>query len=369
MFLIKNTCTLFAALWFFFLSAAPVFAEFLDDPPVGIPLHMDIPTAYVLSKGQLESNIFYRTVNNTVDVFNLKASSHPGDNSGTRGDYHGLQGIFHFGLWDGLQFSYKGELREIDAGLSTGDIEYTSHDVMLKQRLLIERSWYPTVSMGAFYRGNRGENISDTFTSFQGRVVGVSIPNIPLTPPTTLTFGGIEDDSFGVALFASKTLWERWNIRGFAEYSRTNVRSELGLDLSSNLSIDLLDNFQESLAASHYSSDNYVVGFGGGFQITPTISISADYKRVQVNRSDESKRATKNFNSNDVLIGRLSYIPEQWLALSIHGTIFSNQFLGEIPSLYNAETAKFFGQSYGYIGLGITVFHDFASAIFPDDRF
>jgi hypothetical protein len=268
-----------------------------------------------------------------------------------------------------LQLSYKGELRELDAGLATGNIEYTSHDVMLKQNLLVEDSWYPTVAVGTFYRGNRGENISDTFTSFQGRVVGVSIPNIPLTPPTTLTFGGIEDDSFGVTLLASKTFAKRWSIHGLAEYSRTTVSSELGLDLSTNLTIDLLDEFQNSLAASNYKSDNFALGLGGVFQITPTLLISADYKRIQVSRSGESQKSTEEFNSNNVLTGRLSYLPRSWLAFSIHGTLYTNQFLGEIPSLYNAETARFFDQDYGHIGFGITVFHDFASAFFSDQRY
>ena len=353
----------------FCLRSTPVLAEFLDDPLPGLSLYMDVPTAYMLQKGQLEASVFYRTVNDTVDVFNFKEDAISGDNIGTRGDYHGLQGIFHFGLWDGLQVSYKGELRELGAGLSTGDVEITSHDVMLKQNLFVEDSWYPTVALGAFYRGNRAENISRTFNSFEGSVVGVTIPSIALTPPTTITFGGIEDDSFGLTLLASKTFAKRWSIHGLAEYSRTNVDSELDLDLSTNLTVDLLTDFQNILETSNYKSNNFALGFGGVFQITPKFVISADYKRIQVSRSGESQKPPKEFNSNNVLAWRLSYLPRSWLAFSVNGTYFTNQFLGEIPSLYNARTASKFNKDYGYVGFGITIFHDFASSLFPDQRF
>jgi hypothetical protein len=367
--LIKTTRTLLVALGLCCLSAAPVLAEFLDDPPAGLSLYMDVPTAYMLQKGQLEVSAFYRTVNDTVDVFNFKADAISGNNIGTRGDYHGLQGIFHFGLWDGLQVSYKGELRELGAGLSTGDVEITSHDVMLKQRLLVEDSWYPTIAFGAFYRGNRAENISRTFNTVGGSLGGISIPSIPLTPPTTITFGGIEDDSFGVTLLASKTFAKRWSIHGLAEYSRTDVDSELGLDLSTNLTVDFLSDLQDILETSNYNSNNFAIGFGGVFQITPKFVVSADYKRIQVSRSGESQKPAKEFNSNNVISWRASYLPTSWLAFSVNGTYFTNQFLGEIHSLYNARTASKFNQDYGYVGFGITVFHDFAAALFPGQRF
>ena len=365
----KTTCTFLVAFGLCSLGTAPVLAEFLDDSPRGLPLYMDIPTAYLLSKGQLEASFSYRTVNDTVDVFGFKEDAISGNNIGNRGDYHGLQGIFHFGLWDGLQVSYKGELRDLDAGLSTGDVEYTSHDVMLKQNLRVEDSWYPTVALGVFYRGNRAENISRTFNTFEGSAVGVSIPSIPLTPPTTITFGGIEDDSFGLTLLASKTFAKRWSVHGLFEYSRTNVDSELGLDLSTNLAVDLLTDFQNILETSNYNSNNFAIGLGGVFQITPKFVVSADYKRIQVSRSGESQKPAKRFNINNVLAWRLSYFPRSWLAFSTTGTYFTNQFLGEIPSLYNARTASKFNKDYGYVGFSITVFHDFASALFPSQRF
>ena len=351
--LIKNTCTFLVALGLCSLSAAPVLAEFLDDPPPGLPLYMDVPTAYMLQKGQLEASAFYRTVNDTVDVFNFKEDAISGDNIGTRGDYHGLQGIFHFGLWDGLQVSYKGELRELGAGLSTGDVEYTSHDVMLKKNLLVEDSWYPTVALGTFYRGNRAENISN--------------PTLSLLPEGAITFGGIEDDSYGVTLLASKAFSPRWSLHALAEYSRTNVNSEMKI-APGGLGAGVLTEFADILETSDYDSNNFAVGFGGAFQITPKIALSADYKRIEVSRSGESQKPAKEFNSNNVLAWRLSYIPREWLAFSLNGTYFTNQFLGEIPSLYNARTASKFNQDYGYIGFGITVFHDFAASLFSGRR-
>lgn len=368
MFLIKTTRTLLVAFGLCCLSVAPVLAEFLDDPPAGLSLYMDVPTAYMLQKGQLEVSAFYRTVNDTVDVFNFKQDAISGDNIGTRGDYHGLQGIFHFGLWDGLQVSYKGELRELGAGLATGDVEITSHDVMLKQNLLVEDSWYPTIAFGAFYRGNRAENISRTFNTVGGSLGGISIPSIPLSPPATFTFGGIEDDSFGVSLFASKSFSSRWSLHTMAEYSRTVVNSELEL-VTGGLDVNVLTDLASIVEASNYKSNNFAIGFGGVFQITPKFVVSADYKRIQVNRSGESQKPAKEFNSNNVLTWRLSYLPKSWLAFSVNGTYFTNQFLGEIPSLYNARTASKFNKDYGYIGFGITIFHDFSSSLFSGQRF
>ena len=163
MFLIKTTRAVLVVFGLSCLSGTPALAEYLDSPSPGLPLYMDIPTAYLLSKGQLEASFSYRVVNDTIDIFGFKDDVAAGSNLGTRGDYHGLQGIFNFGLWDGLQVSYKGERRDLGAGLSTGDVEYTSHDVMLKQNLLVEESWYPTIAFGVLYRGNRAENISRTF--------------------------------------------------------------------------------------------------------------------------------------------------------------------------------------------------------------
>lgn len=351
--LTKTTCTFLVAFWLCCLSAAPVLAEYIDNIPPGLPLYTDVPTAYLLSKGQLEVSASYRTVNDTVDIFGFKESAIPGDNIGTLGDYHGLQGIFHFGLRDGLQISYKGELRELGLGRSRGDVEVTSHDVMLKQRLVVEDSWYPTVALGAFYRGNRGENIAN--------------PPLPLLPQGTITFGGIEDDSYGVTLLASKSFSTRWSIHALAEYSKTNVNSEFGIDpagLGASVLMDLADILEES----DYQSDNFTIGFGGVFQITPKFVVSADYKRIQVNRSGESRTPPKAFNSNNVVAWRLSYLTRSWLAFSVNGSYFTNQFLGEIHSLYNATTARKFNKDYGYLGIGITVFHDFSSLLFSGRR-
>ncbi len=353
----------------FCLSATPVCAEFLDEPAPGLPLYTNIPTAYMLKKGQFEGSAFYRTINNVVDVFNFKESVVPGnENIGTRGDYHGLQGIFHFGVWDGLQVSYAPEKRYLDAGLSTGDLEYTSHDVMLKQKVLTEDSWYPTISLGAFYRGNRAQNISRTFTSVSGSFLGISIPPTTLADPATISFGGIEDDSFGASLFASKTFSPRWSVHGMAEYSRNNVNSETGIEVGS-LDVDLLTDFSNILETSNYNSNTFAFGVGGVFQITPKIMLSADYKRIQVSRSDESEKPATAFNSNNVISWQISYLPTSWFALTATGTYFTNQFLGEIPSLYNARTASRFDKDYGYIGFGITIFHDFASTLFSGERF
>ncbi len=352
--LTKTIHTFLVAFGFCCLSAAPVLGEFLDELPPGLPLYMDVPTAYFLSKGQLEVSAFYRTVNDTVDVFNFKESATSGDNIGTLGDYHGLQGIFHFGLREGLQISYKGGLQELGLGRSRGDVEVASHDVMLKQRLVVETSWYPTVALGAFYRGNRGENIAN--------------PPLPLLPQGTLTFGGLEDDSYGVTLLASKSFFTRWSIHALAEYSRTNVNSELEIDpggLGASVLMDLADILEES----DYHSNNFAIGFGGVFKVSPKVVVSADYKRIQVNRSGESRKPAKEFNSNNVLSWRLSYLSREWLAFSVNGIYYTNQFLGEIPSLYNATTASKFNKDYGYLGIGITVFHNFASSLFSNRRF
>lgn len=368
MFVIKTTYTIFISFIAFILSSAPAFSAYIDDPPPGLSLYMDIPTAYMLTEGQFEATVSYRTVNDTVDVFGFKEDIAGGSNIGTRGDYHGTQGVFHFGLWEGLQVSYKGELRNLDAGLSTGDVEYASHDVMLKQNLFREESWYPTVALGVFYRGNRAENISRTFNSVSGSFLGVSVPSTPLEDPATITFGGIEDDSFGAALFTSKSFTPQLSIHTSLEYSRTIVGSELHLE-TGGLDVNILNDFSRLLETSDYMSHNFSFGFGAVYQVTKDIMFSADYKRIQVRRSGQSEIAEKDFNSNNVISWQVSYSPVSWFAMSATGTYFSNQFLGVIPSLYNSRTASKFGKDYGYLGVGITFFHDFGASIFKDERF
>jgi len=153
-----------------------------------------------------------------------------------------------------------------------------------------------------------------------------------------------------------------------AEYSRTDVDSELRLD-TGGLDVSILTDLSATLDTSDYKSNNFAVGFGGVFQVTSQFMVSADYKRIEVRRFNESEKPAKDFDSNNMLTLRLSYLPTSWLALSVNGTYFTNQFLGEIPALYNARTASKFNQDYGFIGFGITVFHDFAASLFPGQRF
>ena len=63
MFVIKTTYTIFISFIVFILSSAPAFSAYIDDPPPGLSLYMDIPTAYMLTEGQFEATVSYRTVN------------------------------------------------------------------------------------------------------------------------------------------------------------------------------------------------------------------------------------------------------------------------------------------------------------------
>jgi opacity protein-like surface antigen len=81
-----------------------------------------------------------------------------------------------------------------------------------------------------------------------------------------------------------------------------------------------------------------------------TASLGYDYQRLQRDAVDDIVRTRGGhvYDSNHVLIAELAWRHESGVGLLLRGQYMRNQFVGDIPFVYNPLTASKFGHQYGF---------------------
>jgi hypothetical protein len=81
-----------------------------------------------------------------------------------------------------------------------------------------------------------------------------------------------------------------------------------------------------------------------------TASLGYDYQRLQRDAVDDIVRARggHGIDSNHVLIAELAWRHESGVGVLLRGQYMRNQFVGDIPFVYNSLTASKFGHQYGF---------------------
>ena len=99
--------------------------------------------------------------------------------------------------------------------------------------------------------------------------------------------------------------------------------------------------------------DENTVGVGVAFryQIVPRVSVGFHYLHLQVFRDPVED------GSNNIFEGRVIFFTTSFLAVQLRARAYTNLFQGEIPFLFR-EASRFRNASFGYVGVGITLFYD-----------
>lgn len=325
-------------------AAALGFVQTAMAAPFVLPM-LDSPMAYVLRKGELETTLMKEKINDTLDLFDVKASQvqdirpSAGLDIGAIGDLDGWRGVFGLGLANRTLLRYVGKRQDIEFGRGTA--HRVGEEISVRHVILRETPNRPAISIEPIYRANRGSGISRTFTEIEA--FGVRI--IPPTP-ITLRLGGVHDESYGARALASKQVTDKLLLSLWAELSQVEVGSEVQTNLPVAQIRTLLDSLE-------YSSRHVVVGIGGHYVVSPRFVAYGELQHYDIDR-EITPAITGEVDTNDVVRGRLMYRmgPVSWLTLE--GDYFANQLGGEVPFLFNRLSASRFEKIYGFVGLGVT---------------
>lgn len=323
----------------------------------------DTPMAYVLPKGRLEVTPYYEAVNSAIDVFNFrdKEEKATGTKLGTFGDYSAKGLMINFGLFDRATFHFNGQCRGIDYSRDTMDIE--SFNTSLRYNFYAGNGILPTLAIEPHFYFNRGHNISYSGTATIKKTgEGWGIEYGPF--PYSITAGGLKDKDWGFSLLASKRIYSMIGLNLFYRYDRITVGSEIKLSLPADLDEKIAsewskwDQIKEGLTSSEYKETDHSLGVG--LIMTPGENwiISGSYRFVMVSR-DIDDIIARDYRTNNILKGRITYFVSSWMGISLDATYFSNRLIGEIPFLYNSLTAHRYDRPYGFAGLSITFLKDY----------
>ncbi|MBI3889948.1 MAG: hypothetical protein HY303_00290 [Candidatus Wallbacteria bacterium] len=330
-----------------FGAATAVSALAATDVPM-----LDLPMAFVLPRGTLESSIYIEKVNDTLDVFGVKQSqtqglaANKGLDLGSIGDLDGVRGLLNFGLGNRVTLRYKGQLQDLQFG--RGTLHRTANELSLQWNVTGEGGRRPALSLAPIYRSNRGSGISKTFDHFDAFGLTITPPK-----PVTLEFGGAGDETFALRFLASKRASSRLLVHGWFEFGKSEITSELHTDLPIVQIQDIVNNLE-------YSQHHKALGLAANWRLADGWLAGIDLSRWWLNRSIDAGIAN-GAESNDILHARLSHRAGKNAWITVDGQYYTHQLAAEVPFLYNRFTASRFDKVYGYLGLGVTIPLEFGS--------
>jgi hypothetical protein len=119
-----------------------------------------------------------------------------------------------------------------------------------------------------------------------------------------------------------------------------------------------LFNFNTELQATNYNTRTAQAGFNLAYTSGPWL-LRGGYALQHIQRTavDDviSAKGKTPYSLNHTLVGELAYKLTPRVVLFTRGQAMSNQFLTEIPFLYNSLTSQRFNQRYGVLSVGMGV--------------
>lgn len=258
----------------------------------------DFPTAYTLKKGVVEGSFLYRIVN---DAFPLAESF--AREQGEPLEFQSFDVQLRLGFTDRLSGGIAGKFSDFTFG--DRDLDMRGVDVGLQVRLLAEEGALPAIAGTVRY-------FSDWAT--QERIGG-----------TTFRVAGLEDDGWAFGLLATKTFFGRLETTLQLEYRTAD--------------------------AVAFDENSVGVGVAFNYQLLPRLSVGFHYLHLQVFRDPVED------GSNNIFEGRVMFFATSFLAFQLRARASTNLFQGDIPFLFR-EANRFRNSTFGFLGVGITVFYD-----------
>jgi hypothetical protein len=350
------------------LVLLPVLAP-SEVPAQGYPdwVFQDIPSAFTLRKGTVELTARYLTINDTLDVFDVREKQLDGSDlfGGSIGDYSGFKGILNYGVTDRLMLHYSYQYGDLDTTLgtsatfenldSTDDLSTGWHDVRLRLNLLPERRSAPALALEAAYLRHGSDDASISFTAVRSadtEIIFASRENIELSD--------LHDRGFELRLLLSKTMsWFTPTV--WAGYRHFSVDTEVSTSISL---ASIKENFDRDL---EIDEDALTLGVTFGLQFSKRLPVFLSYRYITLNRSIDTDKPLNTSilarytnpvdmdeeDHNHIFSGKAVFWLTPHVNLNVQAYAFTNQFLGVVPHYNNPFTNRFFDKTYGYLGFGL----------------
>jgi hypothetical protein len=297
-------------------------------------------------------------MNKRLDVFSLRSTdtSLP-DNAG---DYNGAQirgGLqVHPGFW------LEGGLMRRNIRYSTYHPQIDSWQLAGQWQILKGHLDKPDVDVRLSAWGNRSGVISRNQT--ESVTIGSQSVDIQ-----TLSLSNVQDQQAQLDLIST---W-RWTDTtaslfagagvGRVKVGAISVQSSLGaLTYSDNFSTlfqALLPTYARQLDALDYSTRFVHSGVNMGHR-QGRWSLRAGYNFFVIDRTKVDdviarlpEGSNRGFRVNHTLVGEAAYRVSPAVSVFARGQVMSNQFLADVPMLYNSITARRFNEKYGLVSVGM----------------
>jgi hypothetical protein len=320
--------------------------------------------------GELRAEASYDAVNSTLDVFNVRAKD-PQYAGTTVGDYSGLHFLLGYALTDRLS---------LEGGLWRRKISYRSDDEALN-------SW----QMSGQYRvwGNQdstahfavrlsawGDQAGSLTKSTPTQVEGHKLDSVTIDSPSD---SQVQVDAIGTWRLTNQTsvstfvgtghstvktgdLSATTSING-CNYNLAFTSTEITGHLSSCPSptpgvpvVEAFSTSQNVLSEFSYQANYYQLGGMMQWQ-NQDWTVRGGYQFQKLQRSNVDalivSRGGVSYQTNNILVADVTRKVSTHLSVFVRGQVMSNQFVGEIPFIYNSVTASKFSGKYGFASFGM----------------
>jgi len=326
-----------------------------------------VPHQYAPRTGYVEWALDH--MNQRLDVFNLRPAEISDDSVGNLKGFHlrAGYGITERAWIDGGFFRRHIRYGELEPALNTWQVG-AQHSLLASG----PSARGPDLAVRASLWGNLGPSIAATPAQLKARPVFSLLDGLSVDRPSdrqaqvdlisswwlgsnVLTAfagagrGTVSVDSVTARLGALTRRWidgQFYDENGQVDTIIAPIVQQLGL--------------ADELNAINYSTRFAHAGLGIRVPISERWGLRAAYQYFHISRSSDDLIAARslgqvNYASNHTLLGEISYRFTGQVRVFLRGQAMSNQFLSEMPLLYNSLTAHRFDEKYGIVSLGLIV--------------
>lgn len=340
----------------------------------------DYPLAMTLPKNKLEVSLDYLSINDTLDIFDVRDntfSDNSNIDSATLGDLQGGRLWLNYGLFSKTML--MAGLGYEDMDYASTSLEVTRLDFSIRQIVVdSEQSRIPFgLTMDFGVHANIGKDLiftSDTdinrmIDRFTDQNVSVEINDqtvwfhkktdsgefslgVPREgkPDPYVSTEEMQDFSPFIRLTAGEMIENIFpNI--FIEYGHTFIKSQIDSSLPAYFP-DALDANIPSLPMDLDREENYLkIGANLLVKLPWNFMVGVEYNYLKLFRSDE----LNYLDYNQIVNADLFYRLTDRITLNLGGSYFERQLNGILPFFYNEYTQTTFDHPYGLVRFGVTV--------------
>jgi hypothetical protein len=338
-------------------------------PVLAAPLDALLTAQHATAPGEIELEVGYDLVTNTVDVFNIRGNdpTYAGTNVG---DYHGAHvrgGIalspdiwLDGALWQ-RRLDYRADLLRINSWQLGAQYKVLGEtDVRI-----------PSMSARLSAWGNYSDGLNKSSpTTLRGQ----TLSTVQINQPKDIQ---VQLDLIGTARIFNKS---EINIFGGIGASQVSIKSVAGTAKLDGCDYALSftptavigqcisngDGFSvpnSTYGIDIYNEAQYSARFAsGGFSLNwqqQNWQLRGGYQFQRITRHQIDNtiqtRGGLTYQSNHILLGEVMYRVIRNTAIFVRGQYMTNQFIGEIPFAYNTMTASRFDKHYGILSTGLAI--------------